>query len=490
VAVDTTLRPGEPDASHGYELSLPHDRRGAAGEVGRDVDTPALRRDAVFRRALATGDVVALLAVVPIALGAGALHPSALLLVGLLLLTAKTMSLYDRDQVVMCKRTLDEAPGLFHLSTLVAFVFWLGHDVFADGRLSTGTALLSWCALIVALVLSRAAARRFAQSVTPTELCLVVAEADEHQRIAEKLAFDTRLKSRVIAHLPLVERRAESLDPPHAALERCVRALGVHRVVVAPDGVEPGVVLDVVSRAKMLGVNVSVLPRVCEVVGSSVEFDDLGGMTLLGVRPFRLSRSSQVIKRTVDLAGAVTGLLVGAPLLALVAVAIRLDSRGTVLFRQTRVGQDGNHFEMLKFRSMFVGAHAERDELAEHSTGRGLFKVADDPRITRVGRLLRRSSLDELPQLVNVLRGEMSLVGPRPERPEYVQLFADEVPGYVDRHRMRVGITGLAQVRGLRGKTSIEHRAATDNEYIANWSLLLDLKVLLLTVRAVLQPTE
>jgi len=193
------------------------------------------------------------------------------------------------------------------------------------------------------------------------------------------------------------------------------------------------------------------------------------------------------VKHVADRVLAALALLLLAPLLLLVALAVKTTSRGPVLYRQRRVGRNGISFDILKFRSMRLDCGDPAFCLTPGSAPGG---IEGSDRRTPIGRALRRCSIDELPQLVNVVRGEMSLVGPRPERPEFVELFADEVPGYAERHRVRVGITGLAQVRGLRGKTSIEHRAQADNEYIANWSLLLDLKVLLLTARAVFQSAE
>ena len=446
--------------------------------------TPALRRDAYFRRFLCVADLTALGLTGLLTVGPAHLRVGALGLAVLAVLTAKTMSLYDRDQTVIAKRTLDEAPGLFQLSTLLALVFWLGHSLFTTQPPTSGREATLWVVLFLALLVTRALARRSAQAAAPAERCLVVAEAEDHRRLDEKLALDSRLKSRIVAHLPLIERRTESNEPPHAALERCVRTLGIHRVVVAPDGADAGVVLDVVSRAKELGVNVSVLPRICEVIGSSVQFDDLGGMTLLGVRSFRLSRSTRVLKRTADLVGAGLMLMLGAPLLGIIALAIKLDSRGPVLYRQTRVGRNGTHFEMLKFRSMVVGAHAQRAALAEESNVHGLFKLADDPRVTRVGRLLRRTSLDELPQLVNVLRGHMSLVGPRP-------LVLEEDELVVGHHRRRLqlkpGLTGPWQVLGGPDiRIGIEDMATIDYLYTVNWSLWADVQVILRTVLYVL----
>ncbi|MFL5845933.1 MAG: sugar transferase [Solirubrobacteraceae bacterium] len=487
MALDSALGKTDAETYHPYELSLPAgDRRVSPDLAEGSHSTPALRRDAIFRHGLAAGDVAALVVSVLLTVGLGHLELAALVLVPLALLTAKTMSLYDRDQVLVCKSTLDEAPGLFHLATLLTFVLWLGQDTFTDGALGgPGNGVVTWTVLFLALLTSRGFARRIAQASTPVERCLVVAEADEHRRLADKLELDRRLKSRVVAHLPLFERRAESHEPPHVALERCVRTMGIHRVIVAPDGAEPGIVLDVVSRAKLLGVNVSVLPRVCEVIGSSVEFDDLGGLTLLGVRPFKLARSSRFIKRTVDLLGTTVALVLGAPFFALMAIAVKLDSPGPVLFRQTRVGQDGRHFEMVKFRSMVDGAHAERAQIAGEDHGKDLFKRADDPRITRVGRMLRRTSLDELPQLLNVLRGEMSLVGPRP-------LILEEDAMVVGYHRRRLhlkpGLTGPWQVLGSPDvRVGVEDMATIDYLYAVNWSLWADVQVILRTIAYVLR---
>jgi lipopolysaccharide/colanic/teichoic acid biosynthesis glycosyltransferase len=192
-------------------------------------------------------------------------------------------------------------------------------------------------------------------------------------------------------------------------------------------------------------------------------------------------------KHALDRTVAALLILVMLPVLVALAAAVKLTSSGPVLYRQRRIGRDGRSFEILKFRSMGLPGAVDR---FRPLTGNAPGGIEGDDRRTEVGKIMRRTSLDELPQLFNVLKGDMSLVGPRPERPEFVQLFADEVPGYASRHRMQVGITGLAQVRGLRGQTSIAMRAASDNEYIEQWSLWLDVKVLVRTAFAVLQPAE
>ncbi len=235
--------------------------------------------------------------------------------------------------------------------------------------------------------------------------------------------------------------------------------------------------LEAVRRTTALGVNVSILPRLLEVVGSAVEFDTVGGVTVLGVRRPGLTRSSRAVKRTVDLAGATLGLLILAPIGLLVAAAIKLDTHGPVFFKQWRVGRDGRTFQMIKFRSMVDGAEAQRAALQSRNETAGLFKLTADPRVTRVGRLLRRSSIDELPQLLNVVRGEMSLVGPRP-------LIADEDRLVEGRHRDRLqpapGMTGPWQVLGP-SRPPLSEMVKTDYLYAANWSLWSDIKILVRT---------
>ena len=234
---------------------------------------------------------------------------------------------------------------------------------------------------------------------------------------------------------------------------------------------------------KAVDIRVSVLPRMLEVVGSAVEFDDLHGVTLMGVRRFELSRSSGWIKRFFDVLGASLGLLAIAPLILAMAIAIKLDSRGPVFFRQLRVGRHGRRFYMLKFRTMVPDADAMKESLRDRNEAQeGLFKIAEDPRVTQMGRFLRITALDELPQLLNIVKGEMSLVGPRP-------LVIEEDERIEGWHRRRLelmpGMTGPWQILGP-ARVPLKEMVALDYLYVANWSLWTDVKILLRTVPHVL----
>ncbi|HHN93753.1 MAG TPA: undecaprenyl-phosphate glucose phosphotransferase [Anaerolineae bacterium] len=238
-------------------------------------------------------------------------------------------------------------------------------------------------------------------------------------------------------------------------------------------------IMSIVRECERQDVSAKIVPDLFQMSLSQVDIDDLGGVPLIGIRERGIGRWALLVKRGVDIAGAVVGLTVGAPLMALIALAIKLESPGPVLFRQTRVGAGGHLFEMYKFRSMRGGAEAELEKLRELNEADGpLFKIHNDPRLTRVGRLLRRTSLDELPQLWNVLRGEMSLVGPRPPIPAEVDLYQR---WHKRRLEVRPGMTGLWQVSG-RSLLSFDEMVLLDIYYIENWSLWLDFKIMLRTI--------
>jgi lipopolysaccharide/colanic/teichoic acid biosynthesis glycosyltransferase len=226
------------------------------------------------------------------------------------------------------------------------------------------------------------------------------------------------------------------------------------------------------------------VPRLFESMNDRVALDWVGSLPVLGIRPLDPKGWQFRVKYALDKPVALLGLIALSPVMAVLAIAVKLSSPGPILFRQRRIGQDGQIFEMLKFRSMLIPSE---DVEFVPPPGFAPGGVEGPDRRTPIGRFLRRSGLDELPQLINVLHGQMSLVGPRPERPEFAIAFGAELARYTDRHRVKSGITGWAQVSGLRGQTSLVERVDLDNYYIRNWSLSLDLKIAFLTVPAVLR---
>jgi exopolysaccharide biosynthesis polyprenyl glycosylphosphotransferase len=253
--------------------------------------------------------------------------------------------------------------------------------------------------------------------------------------------------------------------------------------------------IPVIRECEALGLEVSVVPRLFESVNVRVALDHLGGLPLFGLHTIDPKGWQFAVKHGLDRVAAAIALLVFSPLLLTLAVLTKLSSPGPVLFRQRRIGRDGRKFEMLKFRSMRLAApQPDKDDdlgnVVPLPSDLAPGGVEGSDRRTAVGSFMRRTSLDELPQLLNVLRGDMSLVGPRPERPEFVDLFGSRIERYDDRHRVKSGITGWAQVHGLRGKTSLRDRVEWDNYYIENWSLALDFKILLMTIAAFFHRAE
>ena len=279
-------------------------------------------------------------------------------------------------------------------------------------------------------------------------------------------------------------------------LDQTVEQTGVRNLIVAFSSVADARVSRLIQRCQELGIEVSVVPRMFDTINNRVGYDTVGGLPLMSFTTVNPRGAQFAIKHALDRVFALLLLLALSPLILGTALAVRLSSRGPVLFRQRRMGRDGKLFDLYKFRSMHIDL--SQAEIGAHDDASGLEfllggdtapgGVEGDDRRTPIGRFLRRSSVDELPQLLNVLRGEMSLIGPRPERPEFVELFINQdINRYDDRHRVKSGITGWAQVHGLRGQTSLAERVEWDNYYIAHWSLGLDLKIFALTLLALLR---
>jgi exopolysaccharide biosynthesis polyprenyl glycosylphosphotransferase len=267
-------------------------------------------------------------------------------------------------------------------------------------------------------------------------------------------------------------------------LAEAIGQTGARRVILAFSSEPDHVLVEKVRECEQLGVEVSLVPRMFEAINERAVLDHLGGIPLISLRPTNPRGWQFAIKHALDRLIAAIALLLLAPVIGAIALAVRLSSPGPALFRQRRVGRDGRVFDLLKFRSMRV-PDWESEFVPPDGCAPGGIEGVD--RTTRLGRWLRSTSLDEIPQLINVLRGEMSLVGPRPERPHYAARFGAEVNRYDDRLRVKSGITGWSQVNGLRGQTSIADRVEWDNYYIRNWSLGLDLKIMMLTVAEILR---
>jgi len=275
---------------------------------------------------------------------------------------------------------------------------------------------------------------------------------------------------------------AEVVPPPClgdlTAIREVVLEHKIDRVVLTLRFDQIPLILETVRALENLTTVVQFVPDLFELHTSKLRLTEIASIPLLSVREEALSGADRIVKRTFDLGLSGLALLILSPVFLGLALLVRLTSRGPVFYAQQRVGRDGREFAMLKFRSMRTDAETRSGPT---------FTVEGDPRVTPVGRLLRRWSLDELPQLWNVLRGDMSLVGPRPERRVFVEKFSRVMPRYFERHRVRSGLTGWAQVNGLRGNTSIEARTLYDLHYLENWSIWLDVKILLMTVHHVLR---
>jgi exopolysaccharide biosynthesis polyprenyl glycosylphosphotransferase len=434
-------------------------------------------REALTRRVLATADVLAALAAVVLLIayaGGEGLRPATLVLAPVVLAIHKIAGVYDRDDLVLRRSTLDEAPTLLQLAAIHALIVAAVGEALFSIKLGPQQIVLLWVLSFSFITFGRIAARFFARMAMPSERCLVLGDREHVEHVAGKLEGTANVVAAVSvdAHTYHSKRLAELIERHD-----------VHRVVIAPASHDAADTVDLVRAAKAAGVRVSILPRVFEAVGSAVEFEQLDGMTMLGVRRFGLSRSSLAIKRVFDILFGLVCFTALAPAIALISLIVKLDSPGPVFFRQTRIGRDGKPFRIWKFRSMVADADALKQQLLERNeAGDGMFKVSDDPRVTRVGRVLRATSLDELPQIFNVLTGEMSLVGPRP-----LVTDEDELVRGVYRLRLHLtpGMTGPWQILGST-RVPMDEMVGIDYLYVANWSLWADVKLLMRTVPHVL----
>lgn len=292
---------------------------------------------------------------------------------------------------------------------------------------------------------------------------LMIGESQMAEQYMERLRENPKWGYQVFAHLKDEEK-----------LERILEGNELDEVVIALRAEDYGKLERIVDVCEKAGVHTKMIPDFGNVISTRPYIEDVQGIPVIHVRrvPLNIMRN-RVAKRAVDLIGATVAIILFSPVMLLTVLVVALTEEGSVIYRQERVGLHNQVFYMYKFRSMIM--QDEEKEKAEWST-------RNDPRITPVGKLIRRTSIDELPQLFNVLKGEMSLVGPRPERPQFVQKFRDEIPRYMVKHQVRPGMTGWAQINGYRGDTSIEKRIEYDLYYIENWTMIFDMKILILTI--------
>ena len=468
-------------------------------------------KDALRRRLLAVADTLTLIVAIAVA-GVVEGHNFLLWVLPLLpiwLLLAKVEGLYDRDQPKIWYLTIDEAPALVHWVTVsVATTSLFMAAVLDAGWLSAKGAAVMWVSALVAAAALRSAARNLWRRMVPPERGLVIGSGQLASAVRRKLKLEPGHHMNVVGYTGVPSSRNGSApDAPgngnghagtreevalatqldeldQADLEELIRATNAERVILAAPELDEPTLARVVRSCRSLGVKLSVAPPMRAMLGTAVELSHIAELPVIEYRTGDPSRSTMALKRALDVVVASVGLLVLTPVMAVVAVMIKLDSRGPVLFIQPRAGRKGVTFPILKFRTMDRDAEERISEVVSmEDLQEPMFKLRDDPRVTRLGRFLRQTSLDELPQLINVVRGDMSLVGPRPEALWLVERYSE-----TERFRleMRPGITGPMQVHG-RGELTFQERLAVEREYVENYSLRKDVKILLRTVSAVVR---
>ena len=394
-------------------------------------------------------------------------------------------------------RMLDATRSVVTAVTIAAAITIALRGVFTDASAVAEEMIEPWLLATAFVVAGRtsliAAERRARKSDTAGQRALIVGAGNVGRLVAERLVDHRELGLRPVGFLdkePLHGSEVTGLPVLGASwdLDSVVRDQQIEHVIVAFSKAPDDVLLRLLKRCDELGVATSFVPRLFEKSTEHVTFVPLGGVPLIARQSAHPKSLPFAVKHGLDRAGAALILLVLAPLMGALALAVWATLGRPILYRAERVGRDGRKFDMLKFRTMLPLPEEERtNPVIDPNKGTGGVSFTGVDRRTRLGAFMRRTSLDELPQLINVLKGEMSLVGPRPERTEYVEVYEKEVPRYEERHRVKSGITGWAQVSGLRGTTSLADRAEWDNYYIENWSPWLDVKIMLMTLAAVVR---
>ena len=458
--------------------------------VGRARRALSRRRDSTLRRSLALADCTAILLALTVSVAiAGPEDATAQVLVATLMLPLwvvlfKLYGLYDRDGKRVSHSTVDDIPWLFHALLIGSLFVYALMRVSLHDSLTLRQGGVFVVSAFVLLLIGRASVRAVVSNVLPPARLLFVGGGPMAHLLLEKLA---RNGGCGLEPIGFVGPASDGAELPHLGeadkLEDvCARFRIDHVMFVAPE-IEEEALEDLVRRTQHLNVRIGILPHVVDALGPSVEIDHVQGVTVLGINPPALSSSSWLLKRTMDLVLASTVLVLALPLMAVIGVLVKGTSPGPILFSQERVGRGGRRFRIYKFRTMAMDAEEREAQLLALSKDPGWLLLDADPRVTRVGRVLRHTSLDELPQLWNVLVGDMSLVGPRPMPPN----IDDQISGW-GRRRLDLtpGITGLWQVLG-RTSIPFEEMLKLDYLYVTNWSLWQDVRLLIQTLPAVIR---
>ena len=432
-------------------------------------------RDALLRRTLALTDVAAVVLVgLALAVGSESTVDTAFwstVFVPVWVILAKLYGLYDRDHRALRHLTVDELPVIFMWALTGTALVAVLLTITPVGSLDGASVVRAWLVAATSAFVLRAVARFLWRRLIPPEPTLIVGNGSLADATRRKLELFPDIHVRVVAE---VDDHRRAFEHPNFS--------EVDRVILAADTIDEETIRELVEACRARHVKLNVIPPSTGMFGAAVRVNHVADLSVVDYNTVAVPRSMLAVKRAMDVALSLVALVVLAPILVLIAVAIRLDSPGRSLFSQARAGLGGRPFRVFKFRTMVIDAEKRLPDLvAIDNLAQPLFKLRRDPRVTRVGRLLRRTSLDELPQLLNVLRGDMSLVGPRPELVDLVERWPPE-------HRFRLsvkpGITGPMQVFG-RSELSFDEWMAVEREYIENLSLGRDVRMLVMTVSAV-----
>ena len=374
--------------------------------------------------------------------------------------------------------TLDDLPLLLRAWLVSSALMLAATEMMAGGLMDPWLAPVAAVLLVGFRLVSTAVVRLLRSSGVVAHPTVIVGADSTGQMIAERIEANPKFGLTTIGFLDHDDADVEGLPMlgGPADLQRVMRQYQPRVLIIAHSHLRDDQLIDMIRECHRHRCELFVLPRLYEIQNMGEDTDFLAGVPLIRLRRRAYRSGSWAAKRAVDVVLSALALVVLSPMMAVVALAVRLEGGPGVIFRQERVSVDGRRFQVLKFRSM---------RPLNETESQTQWNISQDDRVGPVGRLIRATSLDELPQLWNILRGDMSIVGPRPERPFYVAQFAETYGGYSARHRVPCGLTGWAQVHGLRGDTSIAERARFDNFYIENWSLWLDVKIILMTFTSV-----